>query len=321
MKRTAMTFENKLELHYYFNDKSQYMDALIRHRCEREILTIIRSLSEMLDVKMTAYSEHIDRESGFTDLWSIAGENSRSISILLNAAIQILTRPTLTPKGQVVVPFTDQSEELMQKDLLQFRRNLKSNAFATMSPELMKLLCAATRFIKCKSTFYESIKGYPKITKFTIRELNGNNYSRSGSIEIRRENFDLYILRTDELPTIKDSSATIQIISPVLGDVKLRWKGIYEKTGQIIDFNMQDDDFRQQLIDNQISFIHGFCIDCILEISRKVSELGTPVNVGYNVLTVIRTRFGKVESVTPQGKRHLRELEAEKRQLSLNLFS
>ena len=46
-----MRFSNKLELRYSFNEKSNYMDAMIRHRCEKEVLTMIRSLSDMLDVK------------------------------------------------------------------------------------------------------------------------------------------------------------------------------------------------------------------------------------------------------------------------------
>ena len=33
-----MKFANKLELRYVFNDKSNYMDAMIRHRCEKEVL-------------------------------------------------------------------------------------------------------------------------------------------------------------------------------------------------------------------------------------------------------------------------------------------
>ena len=30
-------FDNKLELRYYFNDKSNYMDAMIKHRSEKEV--------------------------------------------------------------------------------------------------------------------------------------------------------------------------------------------------------------------------------------------------------------------------------------------
>ena len=51
-----------------------------------------------------------------------------------------------------------------------------------------------------------------------------------------------------------------------------------------------------------------------------MSELGEVVNVSYTVETVIRTRFDKMEIITPQGKQHLRKLEAEKKQLTLDLF-
>ena len=126
--------------------------------------------------------------------------------------------------------------------------------------------------------------------------------------------------RSDDLPTVKDNKATIEIISPVLKDSKYRWKGIYNKGGETIDFYMQDEDFKKQMFEDKISFTSGMCIDCVLEIARRLSELGEVVNVSYTVTTVIRTRFDKMEIVTPQGKRHLRKLEAAKKQLTLDLF-
>ena len=186
---------------------------------------------------------------------------------------------------------------------------------------MVDLLSSSPRFCKFKSNFYEALKGYPKVSKITLRELNENNRSRSGSLEVKRAQFDYFILRTDELPLLVDKNATIEIISPVLKDARYRWKGIYNKGGITIDFYMQDEDFKKQMIDDKIAFSSGRCIDCVLEISRRLSELGEIVNVSYVVTTVIRTRFGKMEIVTPQGKRHLRKLEAEKEQLTLDLFN
>ena len=103
-------------------------------------------------------------------------------------------------------------------------------------------------------------------------------------------------------------------------DSRYRWKGIYNKGGETIDFYMCDEDFKKQMFDEKISFTSGMCIDCVLEIARKLSELGETINVSYTVTTMIRTRFDKLEIVTPQGKRHLRKLEAEKKQLTLDLF-
>lgn len=320
MNDSIITFANKLELRYLFNDKSNYMDAVIKHRCEKEVLSLIRSLAEMLEVKMTVYCEPYQKD-GFKEIWGIAGENSRSISVVLNIIMQVLTRPSLSVGGQPVVERSVKDEETMQRHICAFRRELKLKPAGAIIPhELIDLLNSTPRFYKCKSNFYEALKGYPKVTKITVRELNENNRSRSGVLEVKREQFDYFILRSDDLPTIKDTKAVIEIISPVLKDSKYRWKGIYNKGGETIDFYMQDEEFKKQMFDDKMSFSSGMCIDCVLEIARRLSELGETIPVSYTVTTVVRTRFDKMEIVTPQGKRHLRKLEAEKKQLTLDLF-
>ena len=314
-------FDNKLELRYYFNDKSNYMDAMIKHRSEKEVLSLVRTLADMLDIKMTVYCESFAQQEGFREIWSVAGENSRLISVLLNLFMQVWTRPSLLVGGQPVVDRSVTDEEKMQREIALLRNNLrKKMPGITVTRELVELLSASPRFCKCKSNFYEAVRGYPKVTKFTLRELNENNRSRSGSLEVKREQFDYYILRSDELPSVKDNKATIEIISPVLKDARYRWKGIYNKGGETIDFYMCDEDFKKDMFDEKIAFKSGMCIDCVLEIQRKMSELGEVVNISYTVETGIRTRFDKMEIITPQGKRHLRKLEAEKKQLTLDLF-
>ena len=314
-------FDNKLELRYYFNDKSNYMDAMIKHRSEKEVLSLVRTLADMLDIKMTVYCESFAQQEGFREIWSVAGENSRLISVLLNLFMQVWTRPSFLVGGQPVVDRSVADEEKMQREIALLRSNLrKKMPGITVTRELVELLSASPRFCKCKSNFYEAVRGYPKVTKFTLRELNENNRSRSGSLEVKREQFDYYILRSDELPSVKDNKATIEIISPVLKDARYRWKGIYNKGGETIDFYMCDEDFKKDMFDEKIAFKSGMCIDCVLEIQRKMSELGEVVNISYTVETVIRTRFDKMEIITPQGKRHLRKLEAEKKQLTLDLF-
>ena len=314
-------FDNKLELRYYFNDKSNYMDAMIKHRSEKEVLSLVRTLADMLDIKMTVYCESFAQQEGFREIWSVAGENSRLISVLLNLFMQVWTRPSLLVGGQPVVDRSVTDEEKMQREIALLRSNLrKKMPGITVTRELVELLSASPRFCKCKSNFYEAVRGYPKVTKFTLRELNENNRSRSGSLEVKREQFDYYILRSDELLPVKDNKATIEIISPVLKDARYRWKGIYNKGGETIDFYMCDEDFKKDMFDEKIAFKSGMCIDCVLEIQRKMSELGEVVNISYTVETVIRTRFDKMEIITPQGKRHLRKLEAEKKQLTLDLF-
>ena len=318
---TNLKFANKLELRYVFSDRSYYMDACVLQRCDKEVLTLVRALADMFDVKLTVYHEPHDRLNGFREKWAVAGEDSRAISVVLNMFMRSMSHPTLSVGGQSMIGRTPEDEELMQKEVALLRRGLRlKDPSVAPSKQLLELLNQSPRFCKCKSNFYEALRGYPKVVKFAMRELNANDKSRSGVLEVKREQFDHFILRSDELPTIKDNRASIEIISPVLKDSKYRWKGIYGKTGETIDFYMQDEEFKKQMFDDKVSFTSGMCIDCVLEISRKLSELGEVVNVSYMVTTVIRTRFDKLETVTPQGKRHLRKLEAEKKQLTLDLF-
>lgn len=321
MENRWVRFSNKLELHYHFEDRSNCMEATIRHRCEKEVINLLRALAELLGVRMTIYAESCENSVDFRDRWAIAGESSRAISILVNIFMQIMAKPTLSIGGQLLMEYNEEVELETQKRVGALRRDLRlKKAGAVIPRDLVDLLCSSPRYRKYKSNFYEALRGYPKVVKISMRELNDKNRGRSGMLEVKRDNFNLYILRCDDLPTIKDTKATIEIISPVLKDSKYRWKGIYNKGGETIDFYMRDEDFKQQMFDEKIAFSSGMCIDCVLEIERRLSETGEVIPTCYTVTTVIRTRLDKMEIVTPQGKRHLRKVEAEKRQLTLDLF-
>lgn len=315
----ASKFENKLEIRYAFNDKSNCMDSLVLQHCEKEVLALIRLLADMLDVRLTIYNEPYDQVGGFREKFAVAGESSRSISIVLNLMMRLLATPSLSVGGRLTVDRSEADEQEIQKELALLRHDLRLKTLErTPSNRLVELLGSSPRFCKCKSNFYEALRGYPKVTKITLRELNGHDRIRSGALEVRRDRFDSFILRSDDLPKIRDEKATIEIISPVLTDSKFRWKGIYNKGGETIDFYMQDEDFKRQLLEDKFSFSSGMCMDCVLEITRRLSEMGEVVNVSYTVTTVIRTRTDKMEILTPQGKLLLRKQEAEKKQLTLN---
>ncbi|MGM9760856.1 MAG: hypothetical protein ACI30I_12235 [Parabacteroides sp.] len=316
---SLLKFDNKLELRYLFNDSSTYIDAQVHFRCEREVLTLLYSLADLLDVQLRVYYQTNECRNGFREVWSIAGEDSRSISIIINLTIQMLRQPTLNSHGKLMDERKMEDGNELQKKLALLRRDLKLKKPALCIPtNLVALLNRQPNYCKYKSNFYEALRGYPKVTGIQLRELNGRNLSRSGRQEIRREQFDNYILRSNKLPPIIDKKAIIEIISPVLKDTKYRWKGIYNKGGQVIDFYMEDEDFKKQMLEDKISFASGIYIECVMEISRRLSELGDPVNVCYTVTTVIRTRTGKMELLTPQGKRWLRKQEGERKQLSFD---
>ena len=60
----------KLELHYFFNDDSHSIDAVVRHKCETEILALIGEISQYLKVDLEIEVEPYG-EGGFIDRYKI----------------------------------------------------------------------------------------------------------------------------------------------------------------------------------------------------------------------------------------------------------
>jgi len=201
MRQPVIQFANKLELRYHFNDKSSYIDATTKIKCEKELLFFMRSIAEMLDVKMMIYNEAYVKE-GYSELWPIAGRDSRAISIVLNVVMQLLTMPLTDEGGHLLSVFSPQMEKRLQENLAALKQQLKlKSSSAIIQPELIHDLNGVIRFRKSKTAFFEAVKGYPKITKIVVRELNESNNNRSGSLEVKRDQFDQYISKTTEEDT------------------------------------------------------------------------------------------------------------------------
>jgi len=67
---TDDVLKNRLELHYYFNnDDVHTMDAVIRNKCENEILHILTTISKELNINIKAETEAY-KEGGLIELWS-----------------------------------------------------------------------------------------------------------------------------------------------------------------------------------------------------------------------------------------------------------
>lgn len=189
-------FANKLELRYGFNDKSDYIDAVVKNRCEKALLTIMQTVAEMLNVRMMIYNEPYQAD-GFRELWAIAGRQTRDISIVLSITMQLLTRPTLSPKGDPIDILTQKEKEGLKQNLSELNRQLKEKKRLPLLPgELITRLNMLPRIRKCKTQFYEAVKSYPKIVKIAVRELNEKNRGRSAALEVKRDKFIYFIYKS-----------------------------------------------------------------------------------------------------------------------------
>ncbi len=85
----------KLELHYFFEDNSHFMDAFIRNKCEAELLAIAKELAELLDIQVELDSEAL-AEGGLIDFIKVQVKkhpflSSLFIGILINVISDYLT--------------------------------------------------------------------------------------------------------------------------------------------------------------------------------------------------------------------------------------
>jgi hypothetical protein len=138
-----------------------------------------------------------------------------------------------------------------------------------------------------------------RITKIGTSVLDSENQIIGEEKFVKRSQFREFVLNTDELESVIVEDAIIEIVSPVLKDRRIKWIGIYE--GKNLSFKMEDLHFTKQILMEQVQFKRGTYIECVLEIKKKLNEIGEVKIDGYNVLVVIRSFDHSMSFETPQG--------------------
>lgn len=321
MNTALLNQTRKIELHYFFSDASHHMDAFVRNKCESELLSVIKEVATSLGIEFEIDSEAL-QEGGLKEIWKFLGENSGQIAILISIIALIMSRVPLTNKELEELQIDNAKLEQIERKLNieKLKQELKEEEVTQKPTVLIEnavvVLNQNIKITKHKSNFYHSLNKYPKITEISTTTLTEEN-NVVEEIFIKRNRFDSFILESDNLPDKEDDTAIIEIISPVLKKGKYKWKGVYNKTGQIIDFSMKDKDFKEEVVKSGIPFKNGTCIDCILEIKQKIDEYGEVKNSSYSVLTVLKVHDESVSLETPQGKKYRDKNDADKRQLKL----
>lgn len=313
-KASIQTEAKKIELHYFFSDESHTMDAVVRNRCEHEFIEIVKHVSTLFNVEFELESEAYT-EGGLREWWSLTvKKNPYLAALIIGILINVLSNPITTDRelNELQKQGLRLSIEKLKQDIEESKEETKpihiENATFIINNDI--------KVQKHKSNFYKNLAGYRKVTKIETAGLTEENEPTSEPFTVERPDFAKFILTSDDMPSDFDDLAVIEIVSPVLTNTNYKWKGIYK--GEPIDFLMKDKDFKESVIAEKESFKNGTYIECVLEISRKVSDFGVVKNSGFSVLTVIKKDDGISQVITKQGKKYLSEQEAKNQQLSLN---
>lgn len=316
--------KNKLELHYYFEDDDNHsMDAVIRNKCENEILQILTSVSKELNINIKTETEAY-QEGGLKELWvflgSVDGQQLINVSNFLVAVLALILSRVPTKKSKLDKLEQQLTIEEKELNIELLRAELAEKNIAQEKINLDRLdyvLNKNIKVIKHKSNFYKLLTKYPKVKKLSTAKLDTENRPVEKPAIVERSDFSNFILESEDLDPLTDENATIEIISPVLKKGKFKWKGFYNADSTPIEFSMKDKLFKNRVIEEGVSFKNGTFIDCVLEISRKIDDMGNIYFSNYSVLTVLKRHYDGITVETKQGKDYRRKKEAEKSQLSL----
>ncbi|MGF1793603.1 hypothetical protein L4D21_23715 [Photobacterium profundum] len=301
---TQMNLASKLEMHYYFDDISHSMDALVRNRCEAEILAIIYETAKTLDISVIVESE-VRKEGGLRDLWQLMNNNAGSLSVVVAVLALVLSRvPTSDPELDNLrkedLKLSIQERKLRIKKL---KQEVKAENFTQKTViEAADVVDENYKVTTRKSNLYKSLNQYKKVTKVGVNTLNSDGIPINDELIVERNDFPKFIMHSNVLPVQVVESAEIEIVSPVLKEGNYKWKGIYE--GEAISFSMRDKDFKEDVLFERISFQHSSAITCVLCVHKKLDEIGEIVITGYSVETVLDNLDGQKRSETVQGKRY-----------------
>lgn len=311
---------NTIELHYWFNDVSHTMNAIVLNKCEYEFLGIAKEIAQTLKVDLEIETEPLG-EGGLRSWFKFKAKNKDAIKV--GVILYIITNLLGTPLTTAIEELTRMAiQSVFEREEIRQLKEQKKIAelkldIARIEAETEQLSrnIDENKVKKKRSNYYEHISSYDKITKVSVSITDSAKRCVYWKKEIMKSDFPNYIMTSDELEPENDENAVIEIISPVLKKGKYKWSGIYHD--EVIQFTMKSNEFKTLVQTGQILFKNGSSINCHLITRKKINAEGEVKITGYEVVLVNYYFENDKPIETPEGRRNRQIKEAEKMQLTL----
>lgn len=301
---------NKLEIHYYLEDEAHAIDAFVRHKCDTEILAIIKELITEFGGNVDVFNE-IPNEGGWKDYLKIIKKNKDVLQIGIGTAtlivmiLQAIFTNTNTADPDLLKKQRESLNldiELKKLSIEKIKRELEGGKTPEdVLKDSIKIFSNSFKTVKRRSNFYTIIRDYQEINKFSATSYLDDKVAGKESI-VERKDFQKFILNSDELSLVQDDTAIIEVVAPVLGYGQYNWRGFYK--GDSISFSMDDEKFQESINNKEVSFQKGYFMQCLLEYKRRLNDRGEIEGYDFSVPIVIGKVDGDTVTETPQGKRY-----------------
>lgn len=307
-----------LEVHYALREPGDHaIDAFALNGGERDLLLLMRRVSEAADIHFSIESEALGA-GGVRSFFRLSSAEVSRLSLVVAIVSAILAAvPLVRDRGLAKLQKRDLELSIKEHELsIEKLRKELSSPVETIAPQITQKAVAVLQsdapVVYHRSSFYRKVIAARKVTQISY-SASGPNGLVIPELVVLSEDFPRYVISEEELPVIRDEGAQIEILAPVLKGGRIKWKGVYE--GRTIEFHMRDDEFRRAVESREIVFKSGYSIECVLEMDRRISEVGEEQVGRYAVIAVV-TRFEDGRAIpTQQGIEYKAKRASEKAQM------
>lgn len=306
--------DGHFKIHYYLEDSSHQMDAVVRNKCEAEALALIQEVGRQLGtpfaVETKAYGE-----GGLEEYLVFIGAHAEAIKLIAQVLGAVLTTAAAAPfaiqrwqKGQVDLDKTRAELRRMNQEAAQEVEAPKpENPELPLEPKLTPMeISEALLLVKKvrlrRSKFYDLLGTEAKVTAVGFAPRHARAVPER---VVEREAFARFVLHPEDLEPSLYQNVELEVVSPVLRTGNHNWRGIFERRG--ISFEMADREFKRRVIDQEVQFQNGTKMLCDLEVHLRDNEVGDP-EVTKRIVTKVHS-LRHVPKINPdaQGKLDLEE--------------
>lgn len=276
---------NQFELHYYFSDKSHGFDAIVRNECEKELLNLFIETSNDLEVRILVEAKP-PHEGGFIEVWEFIGTNKEMVALLVSVITLIMSRVPVQNRKltKLQIENLELDNQIKREELKKLGIQNVDKIDDNLLQKIITFLVKNYKIIWRRSNFYKKITQYRRINKIEINKLN-NYKAIDKPTTLLLGDFEQFILFDENIPDITGLVVDVDLISSALKQGKFRWKAFLD--GQIIDFEMLDENFKRHVFDGHITHNNQVRLKMVLNHSRKIDDTGRIKITKYYVTKVI----------------------------------
>lgn len=300
-----------LEIHYYLENNVHSMDAFAKNKAEAELLKIFKEIADVLELDLTLEIEAI-AEGGIREFFKVLNSKKNrkqakrvliAVGLIFSGVVTNIVSDQFTKNSKLEESQLEESKlniQNLKKELKEDNKDDKLETPIVIVNNITIQLSNNNKIRFHRSNFYSQLLSEPKVEKISFTELDEHKKPISEEKVVNRSDFKSFVIEKAKIESEYVENANIEIVSPVLKSGKMKWRGYYDS--KPISFNLVDSEFKNMVLNREVSFANGTSIKCMIEFEKEMDDDGNIKITEVNVYDVTEVFEGESIRVTKRGK-------------------